>query len=261
MNIKVLTKTEFNNLLKKDPNTLFDEFVHELTYENRFFCNDTLCRVLLTYISDIDFIIGREREIDKDDIFYRSRIYKENETTKKSNQEPKGYSIAESGAPDPKYCINANRCSPTYISYLYMSNSKETSIKEIGATLESTISIAKIKPKKELRILDLSVDRCMVASTKKQKWINKIIERIRDIFATLNNSPEVYIVCEYLSEFFKMNKYDGVCYTSSKSSNENEINYVIFKQENCEISSPELFEITDIKITFVKKQMAKYKKL
>lgn len=196
---------------------------------------------------------GTKHIVKKDTSMFRGRIYREPDADSRykdvSENLFKGYDEKNSFvSPNPA----ENRCSPEFIPYLYAAEQAETAIYEITPSLNNYVSIAEIKVKQDLQILDLNIDVSPVAEPNEdiRKWFNLFMFAVSNLFSTpvRESEKENYLLCQYISEFVNLLGFDGIMYKSSKLCHG--INYVIFDCNKCKAVNSKLCKITDINYKF-----------
>jgi len=161
-------------------------------------------------------------------------------------------------APPPNKTKDA-RINPRGISYLYLSNSVETTILEVRPWIGQEVSVGYFEIKKDLKCVDTSRDKKgtfiylgeekpKLSPGKKEEYvwggINSSFSRpVRSEDETIN-----YIPTQYLSEFFKTNGYDGIIYKSALT--EKGYNIVLFDPKNAVLKGAKVFRIGSIKQIF-----------
>lgn len=147
-----------------------------------------------------------------------------------------GFNAKESGVP-PFEKVNAGRCNPQHVAFLYAASDKQTAAAEIRPFVKDSISIAKLAVKKEMNLVDFyyesdengirSIDDCF-------------FDRMRIEYSLVNKgNKEEYLVTQYLSLLAQHQGFDGIRFRSSLV--ENGENYVIFNPENCEAISSKIY--------------------
>lgn len=146
------------------------------------------------------------------------------------------------------------RSNPKGISYLYLSDTKDTAIAETRPWLEQYVSIAKVEIGKDFKVvnaiskdewidLPLSFDKS-ATKEKKEKRIWWDIDRAFSKPILSNESGIDYVPSQYLAEIFKHRGYDGIKYRSSLL--ENGYNIVLFDSSLVRVKSVELYAVTEI---------------
>ncbi|BAK97759.1 hypothetical protein OBV_05610 [Oscillibacter valericigenes Sjm18-20] len=139
-------------------------------------------------------------------------------------------------APAPiKYSVN-NRMSPAGISYTYLSDNLKTCLKEIRAKDGETVLVGKFKPKKELKVLDLSINpkfhRYSIFNSKyshDMNWIDDFLKCFKaEISKPISEEDKAleYVPTQVLAEYIRKLGYNGIKFESSIVSNT--YNYALF---------------------------------
>lgn len=145
-----------------------------------------------------------------------------------------GYNAQDSFVNPNKFTVGEGRCNYKFSPCLYAADSVHVAISEIKPLVREIVSVAKIKNKKELKLIDLRLCN--------NEWINALAMFFVQS-PTLEN-PDAYIYTQAISAFVKKYKYDGIIYSSCQTFGG--INYAIFNYEKCEAISSELKCIANI---------------
>ena len=150
-----------------------------------------------------------------------------------------GLKRREMGAP-PDDIASSGRANSKGISCLYLSDKRETTVKEIRAGAFDYATIATFKLRRNLRILDLSIithSSPFYAKTDKIKYLineNHLRKIERDLAKPLSSrdSDLDYLPTQYISDFAKYMGYDGVKYLST--FDKTSYNIAVFDKDACE---------------------------
>jgi len=213
-----------------------------LLHENRFYTEDK-------FRDGLDRIINDECEtIEKGRVFYRARVYNEEDRYNKwhegviENDIFKGYNRVESFVNLKN--SNAGRGNPEGISYLYMSSDRETCALEVCSKENVAISIAQIRVNKDLKVVDLSANGYVSNAS---EWLTGFKVAISDeINKPILDTSMGYIFTQYICEYFKRKNIDGVQFNSTNHSGEMGDdtvgkNLIIFSYDKCEAISSQLY--------------------
>lgn len=227
-NTMFLTATDVDNhLIIGD---WWNDLVDSLKHKNRFFPQDSSFprknEDLLDYLERLFKSISTT--VDENHEFYRARIGKHTKNT-------------ELEAPPEDKILSSGRANPVGIRVLYSAIDKDTAIAEVRPWKSAEVTIASVKPKEQLKLVDLSK-----VSDRMDKILQSpfSVDNIDNEFTVLNvllnldkalskpvspgTSELDYIPSQYLTEFIKFLGYDGVIFRSSLGPGEN---YVFFEQE------------------------------
>ena len=194
-----------------------------------------------------------ESVLPKDQVLYRARI---------SNE--LGFSIDKMGAP-PKELVRAGRINPEGLSYLYLSDSRETTVYETRASLHDYVCIGEFRAVKDIKVIDLTgLDKISVFNPDLDyafHAINRVhLKRINDEIAKPVRSSDShleYLPTQYICDYIKSIpleigsdelKYDGIMYKSTITNN----------SYNIAIFNPNLFECTKTEIKKINHVAYKY---
>ena len=232
--------TEYSDRLKD----LWQKFKDDLISKNRFFPqNDIDLKRLeesLPYLENNDFKLGSK--------FSRAR----------KCLDSKKYECKEMGKP-PNKIVPAGRANPKGISYLYLGSDNDTAIAEIRPSFNELITVAKFICSKDIKLIDLR-DMEIESPFKlgfylKIFLVNLVFLRLLGIELTRPISPTdselEYLPSQYICEFIKLKKYDGILYHSSVSKSG--FNLVLFNDKNnVRCLETHLIQITDTKFSYKK---------
>lgn len=199
----------------------------ELKGANRYFPETSLnldrLKEVLSHILAHSEIIGLD--------WYRAR----------TNPDDECFSIDKMGAP-PGRKASHGRANPVGIPYLYLASNSETAVCEIRPHTGETVNVAKFSIPEKLRFVDLREPRKLVSpfllsGEEEIKLMRQDIGFLELLSEELTKPvlPEGaaidYIPSQYLCEFIKQCKFDGVIYNSSVG---NGINLAIFDPDKSE---------------------------
>ena len=166
--------------------------------------------------------------------------------------EDKKLDPAEMGAPPSNKAI-AGRGNPEGISYLYLASDSITAISEIKPYVHQTVSIGKFSCKKELKIIDLRVDKLFspfrygdkLGYALKARSMFFVLgqELSRPIEPQSQKSSLDYLPTQYLCELIKNNGFDGISYKSTLGTG---FNILLFSESGVGCDETELFLIDGI---------------
>lgn len=146
----------------------------------------------------------------------------------------------------PIWISPSQRCSPEGMSIFYAAKDEYTACAEVGGVMKgSIISVAKFILKNDLRVINLKDDKNICAVAEKlgidnPAEISRTITRIMFLFAIPISQQNEYSYSQYVADYIRKAGFDGIIYSSSKTS---EYNVAIF---NCHKKNLE-FVSSDIK--------------
>lgn len=163
----------------------------------------------------------------------------------KRNVKFKGYNKKDSSAPDANL-VGIGRANPDHIRYLYLCEDELTPIYEMRPIIGQTISVAKFKLKKDVKIFDLTLD--MSDDYKDPDYsLPSLYNSIGKKFSKPYSGETVrYIPTQFLAEEIKRMGFDGLRFNSSLHSGG--VNVVLFDPDNAEAVSSDLVDVKEIKI-------------
>lgn len=212
-------------------------FKEEIKFRNRYHIENVInLKKLETFFNHDSFF----QIIKKGRVFYRCRI-----------SDKDGFPVEKMGNPPTPELASAGRANPKGISYLYLTNEVKTSLYETRATLYDYASVGEFKAQEDLKILNLrsikndpipwseaeAIEDFLIYIPFIQTLQKEISLPIRKKDKTLD-----YIPTQYLSEFIKSLKYDGVEYKSS----------IYSKGHNLAIFNPDKFKCVKVSVHEIK---------
>jgi hypothetical protein len=238
----------------------FESLIKSLKYGNRFFLNDYFFDKIKEYAEKaINNVPGplTKKMISPDKFLYRARImleHTERYITDYENYEKKmgefekyedgfyGYQASESFAP-PKGVVKDGRLNPQYIQMLYTASHPYTALMEVKPILNSHVSIATIRAKEPLTILQIDSN---IKYNNDEDGDDCFLYCINRIFSTPSHgSFEDYLPVQYITEYIESTKkFDGIEFQSSLDTEGS--NIVIFDQNKCEAISSKLYLVKEI---------------
>ena len=206
----------------------WEELRQELMHKNRFFPETEIdlerLEELLSHIS----LSSNELQLE----WHRARTKTRDEL----------FSAAEMSAP-PSHVASHGRANPAGIPYLYLGSEIETAVSEIRPHTGDITCVASFKIPNNLTLVDLRAARNSVSPfiLEDEKDIGRMrsdlvfLERlgheltrpVRQMAAAFDYTPS-----QYLCEFIKKSRYDGVLYRSSVSDG---FNLALFDQSKAQI--------------------------
>ncbi|WP_166695879.1 RES domain-containing protein [Bacillus cereus] len=210
---------------------LWRDLADNLRHKNRFFPQDSSYPRkqddLLNYLETL--FKGISTTVDENHEFYRARI---GEYMKNSELE----------APPEDKILASGRANPVGIRVLYSAIDKETAIAEVRPWKSAIITIASVKPKEPLKLVDLSkvtdrMDKILQSPFSVDNIYEElmVLNVLSNLDKALSNpvSPDTseldYIPSQYLTEYIKFLGYNGVIFRSSLGPGEN---YVFYEYED-----------------------------
>jgi hypothetical protein len=150
------------------------------------------------------------------------------------------------------------RANPRGITYLYLANTKDTACAEVRPYKGAFISVALFKVKRELKVIDCTIDIKEVKGAtiyleepepevrEKNVWaeINKAFSKP----VNPNDTETEYVPTQIIAEIFRKEGFDGIIYQSALV--EKGLNVVLFDVNNVEMTSCCLTETNNINFDF-----------
>lgn len=178
--------------------------------------------------------------------YYRARLGGMEEHYKVS----KPYPAKDMGTP-PKTRATAGRANPAGIPYLYVAEQAMTAVCEIRPFLGGRVTVAAVKPRSDLQLVDLTKVRFIespfgLADLQVEMERNALLSILnRELSKPVNPAlAEIeYVPTQYLAEVILNAGYDGIRYKSAMHSGG--FNVVFFDQDKLEIDA----KTTLVKVT------------
>jgi hypothetical protein len=225
------TEDELSERLER----LWDDFCHELKFENRFFPKKEFDHELLT-----ELISSLSHGLRANSDFFRAR----------KSDKGKKFHCTEMAKPSPENS-KGGRANPKGIPYLYLVSDVRTAISEIRPTIREHVTVGEFFSKKSLTVIDLrdpKIDSPFRHGDNLQSVLNSLsflrklgIELSRTVHEKVAELE--YIPLQYLCELIKSRGYAGIIYKSSMGEG---YNLVIFDGQEFECLSTELYEVEKI---------------
>lgn len=223
------------------------DFIDEIQYHNRN-PKDTKALELLDNLST-----NPERVIVDNTLLYRCRVIQD---MKKINKEPNffGYGKKDSFVP-PASVTRDLRANYRYIPYLYAANHPYTALVEVRPRLGANVSVATIRTKQKITLLDFSL--ASIPSKMTEPKLNLFADLSMLFSKPVTSDDDIidYIPTQYIAEYAKRLGYDGIAFRSSltpeledqyliEHRDLDRYNVVIFNYEKCEPIRSNVFNVT-----------------
>jgi hypothetical protein len=211
----------------------------ELMYRNRYFLDESLDT------DRLNELLGHLIADNLPKVWYRSRIRSGNAT----------YSIAEMGSP-PKRIATHGRANPAGIPYLYLGSLPETAVAEVRPHTGEVACVADFSVADQIKAVDLRNPRKLVSpflladatEIGQLRADVPFLERLGDELTrpvVPQGAAIDYVPSQYLCEFIKKCKFDGVVYRSAVSSG---INLALFDPLKAAAGTVSLYNVTRVTV-------------
>jgi hypothetical protein len=228
----------------------WEDFRQEIIAKNRFFPQ---CALDLAALEELFSVLYVELKAEGAQ-WYRAR--------KVTGPNPTKFECAQMQAP-PAHLAFGQRANPLGIPYLYLASDAKTCIVEIRPEITDRVTIARFSLTDSIKVVDLSgdINYGMSPFGLSERDLFHYLEHLAfldflkgDISKPYNSdiAPLEYIPTQYLIEFIKHLRYDGVLYSSSLTEG---TNLVIFNQEKVECIETKFYEITAINLEVEKREV------
>lgn len=224
---------------------ILDSFIEEIKNINR---NPRNTRAL-ELLSEMES--NSEIELPVGFTMYRSRIIHKSERNR-TNKKTGFFGFDEKNSfVTPPEKTSDMRANYRYIPYLYCSNNAYISVAEIRPKIGADISVATIKTKETVKLLDFTLQ-----NTPKKK----MLESKRNLFNELSflyskpitDDEDVieYIPTQYIAEYVKNLGYDGIAFSSSQVPDVNKAslpryNIVLFNYYKAQVIKSNVVTVTN----------------
>lgn len=155
----------------------------------------------------------------------------------------KGWNAEDSGAP-PADLTGNGRANPDHIRYLYLCEDSVTPVYEVRPIIGDTVSVAKFKLKKDVKLYDLTLDIHDIVNDEVAE-LPRLYNTIGEMFSRpYNGDATKYLATQYIAEKIKNMGFDGLRFRSSL--HKEGINIVIFNPDDCSAFASDLIEVKGI---------------
>ena len=223
------------------------EFIDEIQYRNR---NPQDVKVL-DLLKDLS--TNPERIIPVGTRLYRCRIIHD---ASKAGKEYGffGYGKSDSFVP-PASATRDLRANYRYIPYLYCANHPYTALVEVRPRLGANVSVATITTKEELTLLDFTLKNIPKRMTDAKLNLFADLSMLYSKPVTSDDDILDYIPTQFVAEYAKHLKYDGIVFRSSltpelddsdlyEHENFDRYNIVVFNYQKCEPIASNIVNVT-----------------
>ena len=241
-----ITEEDWAYYLSFNPIKLIQNTIDSLRNENRFFVDERFLKLLYHFAFDPGSRVVSQLFIYPFDnrVFYRARKYEKNDAEERHSN-PNAYGLfqgydAENSFVPPVGTVSEGRINPANIRYLYTCSDEKTSILETRIQPGEYVSIAKIKLRDEVHLVDFSKNYSIIDAENEEKtnWINFFVLGLAGVFQKPYVDNGSYYFCQYVSEYLKNWGFDGIAFRSSMAQVDFGtvgVNYTFFNYEKCEV--------------------------
>ncbi len=253
-----LTEEDWEYLLQIRTDVYLYDVLEGIKIRNRYFVDERFLKLLYDYAFGCRVITNSQEYIEPGRIFYRARVYHGlvvlSGDPKYSKGRFEGYNAEESFVPPPGKATSAGRIDPSYIRYLYTSSDIKTSIFESRATPGDKVSVAEIKVNQLCKMISFAHPAPVYWGEKdaQKEWLAAFAFLLPNLFQSPNRSDEEYFLCQYISEFYKNQGFDGIMFRSAFMphclGNEG-VNFTFFNYEKCVPISSSVYNVLKMDLT------------
>ena len=163
----------------------------------------------------------------------------------KQNVRFKGWNADDSGAP-PADLTGNGRANPDHIRYLYLCEDSVTPVYEVRPIIGDTVSVARFKLKKDIKLYDLTLDIHDIVNGEVVE-LPRLYNTIGEMFSRpYNGDATKYLATQYIAEKIKNMGFEGLRFRSSL--HKEGINIVLFNPEDCSAFASDLVEVKEINL-------------
>lgn len=253
-----LTEEDWDFLLQIRTDVYLNDVLEGIKIRNRYFVDERFLKLLYDYAFGCKVITNSQEYIEPGRIFYRARVYHApvvlSGDPKYSKGRFEGYNAEESFVPPPGKATSAGRIDPSYIRYLYTSSDIETSIFECRATPSDKVSVAEIRVNELCKMISFVHPAPVYCGEKdaQKEWLAAFAFLLPNLFQSPNRSDEIYFLCQYISEFYKNQGFDGIMFRSAfmpHCRGNDGVNLTFFNYEKCEAISSSVYRINKMMLS------------
>lgn len=231
----------------------YQRFVNAVRYTNRFIYDDET-REFLELV--IDTAGDRSFDLDAGSTLLRAQLGSEWVSNNPDDEDAAGQ---EMGFPPERMKpirgrSREGRANPAGITYLYLSDEKNTAMAELRPWVDAPISLGEFLIVRDLRLVDCShAHRGLIVfgseptPEKRREHVWRDIDRAFARPITLGEDPTGYIPTQILSEQFRAAGYDGVVHRSSVGRGRN---FILFNLDDAVLTACGLYAASFIDYDF-----------
>ncbi len=241
------------NLKKREREAIagWKEFSQEIKYQNRFIHPEDIHNrlgldILASFMNQIQL-----KKLPK--ALYRARINKDNYN--------RPLSLNKMGKPPVELAKNG-RANPIGISYLYTGTTPKCAIHEVRPHIGAYVSVVdlRIKDPASIYIVDLRFQPGTISPFEidELEKFSQIIPFLKILDTKMSQpispmkSDLDYLPIQYLCEYIKQQKVDGIVYKSAACHGVKDYNIVFFSDEHIERNSVKCYHVLKNRIEFEK---------
>jgi hypothetical protein len=190
-----------------------------------------------------------ERTIDRGYILYRAVL-----DGRRVDGEIKGaHEPARMQGPRPEHCTSGGRLNPPGIAVLYTASDIETVVAEVRPWRGSPVSVATLRVKRALKIVDFTKLRPAPNVDDKAFKDAGVLELIAAIGAEMAepvapHAGEIeYVPTQYVAELVRSARYDGIAFRSALGPGEN---VVLFDRDDVCVHQVELLKVSQVRYEY-----------
>jgi hypothetical protein len=241
----------------------FEEFERAVKFERRYIHSKTVLDFLDALRATLP---KRHRSLFKGAILCRSQVGYE-EFDIEGEYMISGFN-EERMKPSMDLC-GEGRANPRGIPYLYLSNNENTSMAELRPHIGQMLSVAQFRIERDLRIADCysvekelgDIELIFNPPTNQEDIGHAIWGAINKAFSrpiARSDSSSDYIPTQVLSEWFRDQGFDGICFKSSLGDGHN---FVLFDLGSANVINCSVYDVKSIQFQFSECANRYYKKI
>ena len=208
---------------------------------------------------------SRQRKIKSGTVFWRSQLGGDTRSVFDDEDNVNGYKpcpYPEERMRPLLYEASEGRVNPKGIPCLYLATTKETAMSEVRPWIGSEISVAQFQTKKELTVIDCSVNHsanllCFdsehgfnyePSENEREKVVWAYIDKAFSAPVIQNENQAHYAPTQIIAELFKKNGFDGVLYKSMLANDG--FNIALFDPQAAEMLNCFLYKTKKVAFEF-----------
>ncbi|MGD9540396.1 RES family NAD+ phosphorylase [Methylocystis sp.] len=204
---------------------------------------------------------NRKQTISQGDIFWRARLGCEYEMVTHEGDDidvswPRPCPYGQEAMKPISNWQNEGRANPRGIPCLYLATTRDTALAEVRPWIGAMISVARLKIRRDLNVIDCSKYHSMDAfktvildhTRPREDGIWMAIDRAFATPVSRDDESKEYLPTQILAELFKSEGFDGLVYKSLLT--EDGFNLALFNLEDADVAHCEIFKAASIKFHF-----------
>lgn len=146
--------------------------------------------------------------------------------------------------------VTEGRANAVGIPVFYCATDIKTALLECRSPAGSAVTVATVINPKKLKLADLRMQPQNYSWQSESEFWDRVTEEVAVMFSKRVVGDQAwrdYVLTQHFAELIRRNDYDGIIYSSSQSGGDN---LAIFETSNVEISTMNMFEVTDVDLRY-----------